>query len=73
MEGEKTSWRKMASVKEMTVGWNEWRYGWEMWNYDTEWDTYKVEDFVVSGTEPGEVPLSGKSVGGCGIEGELSC
>jgi len=60
-------------VKEMTVGWNEWRYGWETWNYDTEWSSFQVEDFIATGTEPGAVPLSAKSIAPCGIEGELSC
>lgn len=60
-------------VKEMTIGWNEWRYGWEMWNYETEWATYKVEDFTATGSEPGEVPASAKSIKPCGVEGELSC
>lgn len=59
-------------VKEMTVGWNEWRYGWEMWNYDTEWDEYKVEDYVVSGAEPG-VPPEPTGFSPCPIDGELSC
>jgi rhodanese-related sulfurtransferase len=60
-------------VKEMTIGWNEWRYDWEMWNYDTEWEYVKVEDFVWSGAEPGEVPMSVKTLEPCGISGELSC
>jgi rhodanese-related sulfurtransferase len=60
-------------VKEMTVGWNEWRYNWRSWNYDTEWDTYNVDDFWVAGTEPGVVPQSGRSIQPCSIEGELSC
>lgn len=60
-------------VKEMTIGWNEWRYDWEMWNYDTEWAEVKVEDFVTSGAEPGEVPDSAKTIEPCSIEGELSC
>ena len=60
-------------VKEMTVGWNEWRYNWRSWNYDTEWDTYNVDDFWVAGTEPGVVPQSGRSIKPCSIEGELSC
>lgn len=60
-------------VKEVTIGWNEWRYGWEMWNYETEWDTYRVEDFVAAGTEPGTVSLSDQSIQPCGIEGALSC
>jgi rhodanese-related sulfurtransferase len=60
-------------IKEMTIGWNEWRYDWEMWNYDTEWGEVKVEDFVTVGTEPGVIPDSVKSIKPCAIEGELSC
>ena len=61
-------------VKEMTVGWNEWRYGWEMWNYDTEWEDHLVDDYVVSGTEPGELdPNILRPAAGCGVDGELSC
>lgn len=60
-------------VKEMTIGWNEWRYGWQMWNYDTEWDTYKVEDYVVSGSQPGELPESVGIPAPCPIGGSLSC
>jgi rhodanese-related sulfurtransferase len=60
-------------VKELTIGWNEWRYGWQMWNYDTEWDTYKVEDYVVSGSEPGELQESVGIPTPCPIGGSLSC
>ena len=60
-------------VKEMTVGWNEWRYDWEMWNYDTEWDTYRVEDFIATGTTPGTVPADVIRIAPCGVAGELSC
>ncbi len=60
-------------VKELTIGWNEWRYGWEMWNYETEWDEYKVEDYVVSGSEPGEVNTKHSFPKPCPIDGSLSC
>ncbi len=60
-------------VKELTIGWNEWRYGWQMWNYDTEWETYKVEDYVVSGSEPGELPSSVGLPMPCPVGGSLSC
>ncbi|MFT7507341.1 MAG: rhodanese-related sulfurtransferase [Acidimicrobiales bacterium] len=60
-------------VQEMTIGWNEWRYGWQMWNYDTEWDTYTVEDYVISGSEPGELPESVGMPAPCPIGGSLSC
>jgi len=59
-------------VQELTIGWNEWRYGWEMWNYDTEWEEKKVEDYVISGSEPGE--FEGESLPSpCPIGGSLSC
>lgn len=60
-------------VKEMTIGWNEWRYDWEMWNYDTEWDEHVVENYVVSGMEPGVVPDEAKSFEPCPIDGTLGC
>ena len=60
-------------VKEMTVGWNEWRYEWEGWNYDTEWDSTNVTDYVIAGDQPG-VPLvreDGSET--CPLEGGFSC
>ena len=59
-------------VHEMTVGWNEWRYYWDLWNYPNELDYAKVEDYVVSGPEPG-VATPETNAEGCKIEGELSC
>lgn len=40
-------------VQHLGIGWNEWRYFWNLWNHEGEWDTTKVEDYVVSGEEPG--------------------
>lgn len=60
-------------VKEMTVGWNEWRYAWEMWNYDTEWDDHKVEDYVVSGSEPGIPTVKEEHEEACPVGGSLGC
>jgi len=60
-------------VQEMTIGWNEWRYGWKIWNYDTEWDEYKVEDYVVEGSEPGEINAENGIPKPCPIGGSLSC
>ena len=44
-----------------------------MWNYDSEWELYSVDDFVATGTAPGVVPDSVKTIAPCGVEGELSC
>jgi rhodanese-related sulfurtransferase len=40
-------------VKELGVGWNEWRHFWTLWNLEHEWETTNVEDYVISGNEPG--------------------
>lgn len=59
-------------VKELGVGWNEWRYDWNGWNHEHEWDVTSVEDYVASGKEPGV--YAGKSGSkACPIEGELGC
>jgi len=57
-------------VKHLNIGWNEWRYAWDMWNHDSETPT-KVEDYVVSGTEPG-IPPKTDAIPSC-TEGELGC
>lgn len=40
-------------VKHLGIGWNEWRYHWTLWNHPHEWNTTRVEDYVISGPEPG--------------------
>jgi len=59
-------------VKELGVGWNEWRYFWTLWNHPHEWNNTFVEDYVVSGKEPGT--FTGRSTqNSCSIEGSLGC
>ena len=58
-------------VKELGVGWNEWRHFWTLWNLEHEWEITNVEDYVIAGAEPGafkgEIPLSPCTIGqfGC--------
>jgi len=59
-------------VKELGIGWNEWRYFWTLWNHPHEWDATNVEDYVFSGTEPGIPKINNDSVV-CLIEGSLGC
>jgi len=59
-------------VKHLGVGWNEWRYFWTMWNHAHEWEVTNVEDYVVSGSEPG-VLVKDSEDSMCPIEGELGC
>ncbi|OGY12052.1 MAG: hypothetical protein A3A58_01110 [Candidatus Blackburnbacteria bacterium RIFCSPLOWO2_01_FULL_41_27] len=57
-------------VQHLGIGWNEWRYYWNLWNHDGE-AASKVEDYVVSGKEPGE-PKVQELPTPCG-EGEFGC
>ncbi|HIJ99747.1 TPA: rhodanese-like domain-containing protein [archaeon] len=58
-------------VKELGIGWNEWRYFWTLWNHAHEWNITKPEDFITSGPEPGEMLIETGS--GCPIEGDFGC
>ena len=59
-------------VKELGVGWNEWRYAWTSWNHEHEWDVTRPEDYVVSGAAPG-TPTVKPTAEGCKIDNEFGC
>jgi|TARA_Y100000310_G_scaffold169177_4_gene169182 rhodanese-related sulfurtransferase len=59
-------------VKELGVGWNEWRHFWTLWNHEHEWDNTNVFDYIASGPEPGEPKVKEGSTA-CPIEGEFGC
>lgn len=59
-------------VKHLEIGWNEWRYFWTLWNHPHEWNTTRVEDYVIGGSEPGEMK-EGLISKACLIEGEFGC
>jgi len=59
-------------VKQLGIGWNEWRYYWNLWNHEHEWNQTKAEDYTYSGTEPGVPKLKLNSTV-CDISGELGC
>lgn len=58
-------------VQHLGIGWNEWRHFWNLWNHEGEWDKTKVEDYVVSGKEPGK-PKTSPAVSPC-VEGQFGC
>ncbi len=58
-------------TKHLNIGWNEWRYDWQSWNAPSEWDSTKPEDYVASGSEPGE-PTVRETSAAC-TAGELGC
>ena len=44
-------------VKQLGIGWNEWRYDWNNWNHEYEWEITDVNDYIYQGKEPGKPEL----------------
>ncbi|MAG60085.1 hypothetical protein CMO96_04835 [Candidatus Woesebacteria bacterium] len=59
-------------VQELGIGWNEWRHFWTLWNHEHEWSQRLVEDYVISGPEPG-TPKVREDTEACPIGGEFGC
>ena len=57
-------------VKQLEIGWQEWRYYWNLWNHDGE-TKVNPADYVISGSEPGEFKGLGGST--CPIGGDFGC
>ncbi len=60
-------------VRELGVGWNEWRYFWTLWNHEHEWEEVRVEDYVISGAEPGVFEGAELAPTACTAGGEFDC
>lgn len=58
-------------VKQLGIGWNEWKYYWTLWNHEFEWNQTNVEDYVVSGPEPRISKI--KNISGACALGGLGC
>ena len=58
-------------VKQLGIGWNEWRYYWTLWNHELEWNQTKAEDYVYAGSEPG-IPKINNNSTACSLGG-LGC
>ncbi len=59
-------------VKQLGIGWNEWRYYWNLWNHEHEWNVTRVEDYISSGKEPG-IPKIRINSTACPIDNEFGC
>lgn len=60
-------------VKELGVGWNEWKYYWNLWNHDGE-TPVNPDDYVISGPEPGAVAVvEPPSLSPCTLSEEFGC
>ena len=60
-------------VKELSIGWNEWRNDWNMWNYPTEWETTDVKNYIHSGKNPGVYKGYDSFSGGCSLSKDFDC
>ena len=58
-------------VKQLGIGWNEWRYFWDLWNHEIDWNTTKVGDYIWNGTEPGVPKIKNKPT--VCIDGQFGC
>ena len=57
-------------VKQLGIGWNEWKYYWELWNHEHEWVKTNVDNYVESG--PGAMSLAEPLTDTCAV-GEFDC
>lgn len=58
-------------VKQLGIGWNEWRYFWNLWNHEYEWEITNVNDYIYQGKEPGIPKLNANSTS-CSL-GSIGC
>ena len=58
-------------VKQLGIGWNEWRYDWNNWNHEFEWEITDVKDYIYQGKESGKPKLKINSTS-CSL-GSIGC
>ena len=62
-------------VKELGIGFNEWKNFWRQWNYEDEWEFIDINEFITIGEEPGVLKKNAADLfetKGCS-EGEYGC
>ena len=63
-------------VKELNVGWNEWRYYWNLWNLPHEWSSTDSSDYITHGNKRGFFKVDSDAIlksNDCSIGGSLDC
>jgi len=60
-------------VEHLGIGWNEWRHYWNLWNHEHEWNKTNVEDYVVTGKEPGMPQKKESSLSPCDVDNTFGC
>lgn len=59
-------------VKQLGIGWNEWKYYWNLWNHEHEWNKTNVNDYIMKGKEPGTPKIKINSTA-CPINNQFGC
>ena len=77
MRGRKVG-RELAKngifVRELGIGFQEWKYDWKKWNYEWEWEHVDMQPLITTGEKPGVLILEkGKEKEGCSANAGFSC
>lgn len=79
MRGRKVG-EKLASngiyVRELGIGFNEWKNFWKNWNYEKEWKDIDINKYIQTGENPGEFanPIKKNLLdSGCSEDSKYSC
>lgn len=46
--------KRGVSVRELGIGFHEWKHYWWNWNYEWEWQDIFIDKLIVTGEQPGE-------------------
>ena len=63
-------------AKELSIGWNEWRYYWNLWNLPHEWSVTDVMNYITEGDQRGFFKVNPNDLfksDGCSVGGSLDC
>lgn len=63
-------------VRELGIGFNEWKNFWREWNYENEWEGIVMDEFIAIGSDPGELrkrDVAELLDSDCGLQPGFSC
>ena len=64
--------RNNIFVKELGIGFNEWKNYWKKWNYEKEWEHINIKDYIET-NESKKVVFNKNEIFGCSLEGTIDC
>ena len=63
-------------VKELGIGFNDWKNFWRQWNYESEWSGININEYIQTGETPGKFanPIEKDLLdSGCSADAKYSC